>query len=191
MSARSSADRAPDYGSGGRRFKSSRAPQFFMPPTIDEGFMLEALQEAQRAFDEDETPVGAIVVKDGDILIRAHNHREQLNDPTAHAELIAIKEAAAKLGSWRLLDTTVYVTLEPCPMCAGALVLARVKRLVFGAFDPKSGAAGTLMNLLADERLNHQVEVSGGVLEEESKSLLRNFFQLKRNKISGEMRESG
>jgi len=162
-----------------------------MPPTTDEGFMLEALKEAQRAFDEDETPVGAVLVKDGDILAKAHNQREQLNDPTAHAELIAIKKAATKLSSWRLLDTTVYVTLEPCPMCAGALVLARIKRLVFGAFDPKSGAAGTLMNLLSDERLNHQVEVLGGVLEEESKSLLRNFFQLKRNKLFGEMRESG
>lgn len=191
MSARSSVDRAPDYGSGCRGFKSSRAPQFFMPPTTDEGFMLEALKEAQRAFDEDETPVGAIVVKDGDILARAHNQREQLNDPTAHAELIVIKAAAMKLNSWRLLDTTVYTTLEPCPMCAGALVLARVKRLVFGAFDPKSGAAGTLMNLLSDARLNHQVEVLGGVLEEESKSLLRHFFRLKRNRLSGEMREFG
>ena len=191
MSARSSVDRAPDYGSGCRRFKSSRALQFFMSSRVDEVFMLEALKEAQKAFDEDETPVGAIVVKDGDILARAHNQREQLIDPTAHAELIAVKAAAAKLSSWRLLDTTVYVTLEPCPMCAGALVLARVKRLVFGAFDPKAGAVGTLMNLLDDARLNHQVEVLGGVLEEESKSLLRNFFLLKRKKLSGEMREFG
>ena len=104
-----------------------------------------------------------------------------LNDPTAHAELIAIRLAATKLNSWRLLDTTVYVTVEPCPMCAGALVLARVKRLVFGAIDPKAGAAGTLMNLLDDARLNHQVEVTGGVLEEESRKLLRAFFLQRRN----------
>lgn len=147
----------------------------------DEDFMREALKEAQRAFEEDEVPIGAVIVKDGEILARAHNLREKLNDPTAHAELIAIRLAAAKLNSWRLLDTTVYVTVEPCPMCAGALVLARVKRLVFGATDPKAGAAGTLMNLLDDSRLNHQVEVTGGVLEEESRKLLRAFFLQRRN----------
>ena len=142
----------------------------------DEDFMREALGEAQKALEEDEVPIGAIVVKDGEILARAHNQREQFNDPTAHAELIATRLAAAKLNSWRLLDTTVYVTVEPCPMCAGALVLARVKRLVFGAKDPKAGAAGTLMNLLDDARLNHQVEVTSGVLEEECKKLLSTFF---------------
>jgi tRNA(adenine34) deaminase len=142
----------------------------------DEDFMREALREAQRALAEDEVPIGAIIVKDGEILARAHNLREKLNDPTAHSELIAIRLAAAKLNGWRLLDTTVYVTLEPCPMCAGAIVLARVKRLVFGATDPKAGAAGTLMNLLGDVRLNHQVEVTGGVLAEESRKLLRTFF---------------
>ena len=142
----------------------------------DEDFMREALREAQKALEEDEVPIGAIVVKDGEILARAHNQREQFNDPTAHAELIAIRLAAAKLNSWRLLDTTVYVTVEPCPMCAGALVLARVKRLVFGAKDPKAGAAGTLMNLLDETRLNHQVEVTSGVLEEECKKLLSTFF---------------
>ena len=147
----------------------------------DEHFMQKALKEAQKAFEEDEVPIGAVIVKDGEILARAHNLREKLNDPTAHAELIAIRLAAAKLNSWRLLDTTVYVTLEPCPMCAGALVLARVKRLVFGAMDPKAGAAGTLMALLDDTRLNHQVEVTGGVLEEESRELLRTFFLQRRN----------
>ncbi|MFQ6043180.1 MAG: tRNA adenosine(34) deaminase TadA [Candidatus Poribacteria bacterium] len=147
----------------------------------DEDFMREALREAQRAFEEDEVPIGAVIVKGGEILVRAHNLREKLNDPTAHAELIAIRLAAVKLNSWRLLDTTLYVTVEPCPMCAGAIVLARVKRLVFGAIDPKAGAAGTLMNLLDDVRLNHRVEVTGGVLEEESGKLLRAFFLQRRN----------
>jgi tRNA(adenine34) deaminase len=147
----------------------------------DEYFMRESLKEAQIAFEEDEVPIGAVIVKDGEILAKAHNLREKLNDPAAHAELIAIRLAAVRLNSWRLLDTTVYVTVEPCPMCAGALVLARVKRLVFGAIDPKAGAAGTLMNLLDDARLNHQVEVTGGVLEEESRDLLRAFFLQRRN----------
>ena len=146
----------------------------------DEDFMREALREAQIAFEENEVPIGAAIVKDGEILAKAHNLREKLNDPTAHAELIAIRLAASKLNSWRLLDTTVYVTVEPCPMCAGAIVLARVKRLVFGATDPKAGAAGTLMNLLDDIRLNHQVEVTCGVLEEESRKLLRAFFLQRR-----------
>jgi tRNA(adenine34) deaminase len=147
----------------------------------DENFMREALKEAQIAFEEDEVPIGAVIVKDGEILAKAHNLREKLNDPTAHAELIAIRLAAAKLNSWRLLDTTLYATVEPCPMCAGAIVLARVKRLVFGATDPKAGAAGTLMNLLDDARLNHQVEITGGVLDEESRELLRTFFLQRRN----------
>jgi tRNA(adenine34) deaminase len=142
----------------------------------DEHFMREALKEAQQAFEADEVPIGAVIVKDGEVLARAHNLREKLNDPTAHAELISIKSASAKLNSWRLLDTTLYVTLEPCPMCAGAIVLARIKRVVFGAIDPKAGAAGTLMNLLNDARLNHQVEFTSGVLAEESKKLLQSFF---------------
>ena len=146
----------------------------------DEDFMREALKEAQKAFEEDEVPIGAVIVQNGEILAKAHNLREKLNDPTAHAELIAIRLAADKLNSWRLLDTTIYVTVEPCPMCAGAIVLARVKRLVFGAADLKAGAAGTLMNLLDDARLNHQVEITGGVLEEESRKLLRTFFLQKR-----------
>jgi len=146
----------------------------------DEYFMQEALEEAQKAFEEDEVPIGAVIVRDGEILARAHNLCEKLNDPTAHAELIAIRLAAGKLNSWRLLDTTVYVTVEPCPMCAGAIVLGRVRRLVYGAIDLKAGAAGTLMNLLDDARLNHQVEITGGVLEEDSKKLLRTFFLQKR-----------
>jgi tRNA(adenine34) deaminase len=147
----------------------------------DEYFMQEALEEARKAFAEDEVPIGAIIVQNDEILARAHNLREKLNDPTAHAELIAIRLASDRLNSWRLLDTTVYVTVEPCPMCAGAIVLARVKRLVFGATDPKAGAARTLMNLLDDVRLNHRVEITGGVLEEESRKLLRTFFLQKRN----------
>ena len=201
ISARSSVDRALDYGSSCRGFKSSRALQilsflWFISETrflqengflviicsmlSDEYFMQEALEEAQKAFEEDEVPIGAVIVQNGEILARAHNLREKLNDPTAHAELIAIRLAADKLNSWRLLDTTIYVTVEPCPMCAGAIVLARVRRLVFGAVDLKAGAAGTLMNLLDDARLNHQVEITGGVLEEESRKLLRTFFLQKR-----------
>jgi len=142
----------------------------------DEYFMQEALKQAQIAFKANEVPVGSVLVKDNKIIACAHNLREGLKDPTAHAEILVLRDAAKKLDSWRLDDSTIYVTLEPCPMCAGAIVLARVKRLVFGTFDPKAGAAGTLMNLLNDERLNHQVEVVGGVLEGESKALLHAFF---------------
>jgi len=146
----------------------------------DERFMREALDEAKKAFEKDEVPVGAIVVKDGVVIGRGHNLRETLNDPTAHAEIVALREAARIIGNWRLEGTTVYVTLEPCPMCAGALVLARVERLVFGAYDPKAGAVVSLMGILSDERLNHQVEFVGGVLAQESLKLLRGFFRKRR-----------
>lgn len=133
------------------------------------------------AFDANEVPVGSVLIKDGEVVASAHNLREDLNDPTAHAEMLVLRDAAKKLSSWRLDGSTIYVTLEPCPMCAGAIVLARVKRLVFGTSDPKAGAAGTLMNLLNDERLNHQVDVRGGVLEKKSKALLQAFFARLRN----------
>ena len=143
-------------------------------------FMKEALAEARKAFEKDEPPVGAVIVKDGEIIARGHNLREKLQDPTAHAEMLAVREAAAQLGRWRLSDCEMYVTLEPCAMCAGAVVLARLGRLVYGACDPKAGAVVSLMNLVSDERLNHQVEVKGGILAEECGALLRDFFSSRR-----------
>ena len=139
--------------------------------------MKSALKEAERAFDKDDCPIGAGIIKNGQIVARAHNQVELLKDPTAHAEIIAITQAANTLGEERLLDTTMYVTLEPCAMCAGALVLARVKRLVFGASDPKAGACGTLYNIIQDERLNHRLEVVSGIMAAESQSLLQEFFR--------------
>ncbi len=139
--------------------------------------MKSALKEAERAFDKDDCPIGAVIIKNGQIIARAHNQVELLKDPTAHAEIIAITQAANTLGQERLLDTTMYVTLEPCVMCAGALVLARVKRLVFGAHDPKAGACGTLYNIIQDERLNHRLEVVSGIMAAESLSLLQEFFR--------------
>jgi tRNA(adenine34) deaminase len=143
-------------------------------------FMEEAIKEAKKAFEKDEPPVGAVIVKDGDIIARGHNLRESLQDPTAHAEMLAIRAAASKLGRWRLSDCVIYVTLEPCIMCAGAMVLARLERLVYGANDPKAGAVGSLMNLVSDERLNHRIEVKSGVLAAESGALLREFFSSRR-----------
>jgi tRNA(Arg) A34 adenosine deaminase TadA len=139
--------------------------------------MTEALREAALAIPEDEVPVGCLVVHEGHVIGRAHNQRERLNDPTAHAEMIALTAAAEVLGRWRLSGCTVYVTLEPCAMCAGAMVLARVDRLVFGPRDPKTGACGSLYNIVRDGRLNHRIEVTEGVLAEKSATLLREFFQ--------------
>ena len=146
----------------------------------DEDYMALALREAARAWEEDEVPVGAVVVLDGRVIGKGHNQRERLSDPTAHAEMIAITAAAEAIGSWRLDGATLYVTLEPCPMCAGALVNARIKRVVFGAEDPKAGACGTLFNIPEDERLNHRLEVVGGVLAEEGGSILTSYFREKR-----------
>ena len=142
----------------------------------DETFMHRALLEAKKAYLKGEVPVGAVITLDGQVIARAHNRREELQDPTAHAEILAIQEASAKLRSWRLVGATIYVTLEPCAMCAGALVLARIARLVYGAPDPKSGAAGSIMNLVEHEALNHRLAVTHGVLQEESSALLRQFF---------------
>jgi tRNA(adenine34) deaminase len=143
-------------------------------------FMRHALEEARKALEEDEVPVGAVVVCQGHIIGAAHNQRERLCDPTAHAEMLAITQAAAALREWRLEACTLYVTLEPCPMCAGAIVQARIPRVVFGARDEKAGACGSLYNLASDLRLNHRAEVQGGVLEEECAALLREFFQNRR-----------
>ena len=149
--------------------------------TYHQRYMQQALHEARRALDFGEVPVGAIITRDGEEVVRAHNLVETRNDPTAHAEMIAIAEAARRLGSRRLEGCTLYVTLEPCPMCAGAIVNARLSALVFGAFDAKAGAAGTLYAITTDGRLNHRVETHGGVLDDESTALLRGFFLARRS----------
>ena len=153
-------------------------------PPSDEDFMKEALKEARAALAEDEVPVGAVIVQGGRIVARAHNQRETLNDPTAHAEMIALTQASSSAGRWRLTDMTMYVTLEPCAMCAGALVLARMGRLVFATRDPKTGACGSVYNIVRDERLNHRVEVSEGVCETEAAQVLKEFFQKRRASFS-------
>ncbi|EJR47796.1 nucleoside deaminase [Bacillus cereus] len=145
-------------------------------------FMQIAIEEAKKAEAIQEVPIGAVIVLDGEVISVAHNLRETEQRSIAHAELLAIDEACKKLGTWRLEDATLYVTLEPCPMCAGGIVLSRVKRVVYGASDPKGGCAGTLMNLLTDERFNHQCEVVAGVLEEECGTLLTTFFRELRKK---------
>ncbi len=141
-----------------------------------------ALKEAQKGYKKDEVPVGAVVVVDGKIVSRAHNLRESLMDPTAHAEILAIKKAAKKLGGWRLSRATLYTTLEPCPMCAGAIVHSRVKELVYGADDPKAGACGSIMNVVASGHLNHRVRVISGVLKKESSEILQKFFKKLRSR---------
>ncbi len=142
--------------------------------------MALAINEAMKATKKGEVPVGAVVVKDDRVIAAAHNLRESKNDPTAHAELLVLKDASKALDSWRLSGCELYVTLEPCVMCAGAMVLARIDRVIFGAYDPKGGAAGTLFDLLSDSRLNHQVKVSGGVEEESCSKLLSDFFKARR-----------
>ncbi len=150
------------------------------PFEFDQRMMAQAIAEAERALEAGDVPVGAVVVHEGRIIGRGHNQREQLQDPTAHAEMIALTAAAASLGSWRLIGCTLYVTLEPCTMCAGAIVNARLDRLVYGAEDPKAGACGSLFNIVADERLNHRVPVVRGVLGTVCAQLLRDFFARQR-----------
>jgi len=147
---------------------------------VFEYFMHQALLEAQKAYDKDEVPIGAVVIMNGEIIGAGHNCRENENDPTMHAEIVAIRAASKHLKSWRLTDCELFVTLEPCPMCAGAIIQSRIKRVIFGAFDPKAGCAGTLYNLLSDYRFNHRAEIVAGVLEEECAELLRSFFKDKR-----------
>jgi tRNA(adenine34) deaminase len=146
----------------------------------DEYFMRLALREAERAAEHDDVPIGCVIAHDGEVLAAAGNERELRADPTAHAEVLALREAGRALGTWRLAGTAMYVTLEPCAMCAGALVLARVPRVVYGAPDPKAGAAGSVLDVLSEPRLNHRPEVAAGLLAEESADLLRNFFALRR-----------
>jgi tRNA(adenine34) deaminase len=153
--------------------QTSMSARFF---PRDEYFMRLAMREADRALEHDDVPVGAVIVHDGEVVATGHNERELRQDPTAHAEAIALREAARQLGSWRVLDTVLYVTLEPCAMCAGAIVLARVPRVVFGTWDPKAGAAGSVLDVLAEPRLNHRPEVDGGLLAEECAAQLRAFF---------------
>lgn len=143
-------------------------------------FMTLALDEARKAGQRGEVPVGALLVQNGSVVASRGNERELRRDPTAHAEMLVLRDAAAILGGWRVLDATLYVTLEPCPMCAGALVQARVARLVYGAPDPKAGAAGSVLDLTGHAKLNHRVEVSGGLLAEESGTIMKGFFANRR-----------
>ena len=146
----------------------------------DEYFMRLAIREAQAAAEHEDVPIGAVIVRDGEVLAAARNERELRGDPTAHAEVLALREASRAVGSWRLLDCVIYVTLEPCAMCAGAIVLGRVPRVVYGTTDPKAGAAGSVLDVLAEPRLNHRPEVAGGLLAAECAELLTAFFRSRR-----------
>jgi tRNA(adenine34) deaminase len=146
----------------------------------DDYFMRLALREAERALEHDDVPIGAVLVHDGELVAGAHNERELRQDPTAHAEVIALREGARLAGTWRQLDTVLYVTLEPCAMCAGAIVLARVGRVVYGATDPRAGACGSVLDVLAEMRLNHRPVVAGGLLAPECGGLLSDFFASRR-----------
>ena len=146
----------------------------------DEYFMRLALREAERATAHEDVPIGAVIVRDGEVVAAAHNERELRQDPTAHAEMIALREAARLAGTWRILDAALYATLEPCAMCAGAIVLARIARVVYGARDPKAGACGSVLNVLAEPRLNHRPELAAGLMAQESAELLSAFFAPRR-----------
>jgi tRNA(adenine34) deaminase len=146
----------------------------------DEHFMRLALREAERALGHGDVPIGCVVVHGGEVIGAAPNERELRGDPTAHAEILALREASRSLGGWRLLDTVLYVTLEPCAMCAGAIVLGRVPRVVYGTVDPKAGAAGSVLDVLGEPHLNHRPEVAGGLLADEAAGLLREFFATRR-----------
>jgi tRNA(adenine34) deaminase len=142
--------------------------------------MTKALEEAEKAFEMDEVPVGAVIVRNGEIIAAAHNQREVSKDATAHAEMLAIREACDKLGGWRLIECDMYVTLEPCVMCSGAILQARIEKLYIGTMDPKGGAAGSTLNLFEDYHFNHRTEVVKGILEEECSQILKDFFKRKR-----------
>lgn len=144
---------------------------------IQEKFMKEALKEAKKAYDKLEVPVGAVIVKDGKIIARAHNIKEEKKDTTKHAEILAISKASKKLNSWRLTDCEMYVTLEPCSMCAGALIQSRIKKVCIGTMDEKTGACGSVLNLLEDYTFNHKVEIETGILQEKCEELLKQFFK--------------
>ena len=149
---------------------------------MQEYYMKQALLEAQKAMEIMEVPIGAVVVKDDEIIGRGYNLRETSKDPTAHAEILAIRQASQAIGGWRLSDCDLYVTIEPCPMCAGAILLSRIRTLVIGAMDAKGGAAGSLLNIPEDERFNHKTEIITGVLEEECSYIMKQFFRELRNK---------
>jgi tRNA(adenine34) deaminase len=157
---------------------STGSRQVFFPR--DEYFMRLALREAERSVEHGDVPVGCVIARDGELIAAAPNERELRQDPTAHCEVLALREAAARIGHWRLTGASLYVTLEPCAMCAGAIVLARVPRVVFGALDPKAGAAGSVIDVLSEPRFNHRPEVAGGLLADESSALLRSFFAERR-----------
>ncbi len=184
-------DKATDYGSVDWGFESLRARQYQyfrkvfiknMPKNNDKDIdlMQEALKEAEIAYSHQEVPVGAVAVYQNKIIGRAHNQKEELHDPTAHAEILAIQQAAKYLGSWHLEDIDLYVTLEPCPMCAYAMLQSRINRLIFGTPDPKAGAVGSIINIVQDKRFNHQIEVVSGVLKKECNLILQKFFQERR-----------
>lgn len=191
-------DRATDYESVGQRFESSWAHHFqhgikdsrdrgrqemSLPPhRPDDDFMRRALAEAEKAAALGETPIGAVLVIKGEVLAAAHNMRETWQDPTAHAESIVVREASTRCGRWRLSDATVYVTMEPCLMCAGALVLARIGRLVYGCRDPRAGALGSVYDVVRDGRLNHVYPITPGVLEAECRAVIQGFFEKLREK---------
>jgi len=152
----------------------------------DERYMRLAIDQAEIARENGDVPVGAVIVHEGRLIAKAYNQRQQLQDPTAHAEIIALTQAAEAVGNWHLHNCTIYVTLEPCAMCAGALVLARMDRLVYGCDDPKTGACGSLYNIVQDERLNHRVEITGGILQDRCSKVLQDFFQ-KRRRENGQI----
>lgn len=149
---------------------------------MEEKFMKQALIEARKAYGKDEVPIGAVIVKDGKVIARGHNTRQQTQNAVNHAEMIAIQKACKKVGSWRLCDCDLYVTLEPCPMCAGACINSRLNAVYFGAYDAKAGCAGTLYNLPEYERFNHRLKVEGGILQQECVKILSDFFKQKRQK---------
>src|SRR2546426_6399484 len=160
-------------------------------PVNHADYMRHALDEARLAAAAGEVPIGAVLVVDETVVARAHNRREGWQDPTAHAELIAIREASAQLRTWRLVGSTLDVTMEPCAMCIGPAILARVERVIFGAWDPKGGACGSVLNIPEDRRLNYRIDVVGGVLEEESRALLQEFFKNLREKEDSEIKADG
>ena len=157
---------------------------------MDEKYMKEALKEAKKAYDEDEIPVGAVIVKDGKIIARAHNIKEQKKDTICHAEILAIKKASKKINAWRLSGCTMYVTLEPCPMCAGALINSRIDKVVFSTSDERTGACGSVLNLLEDYKFNHKVEVQKDVLQKESETMLKEFFKGLRKRLNNGKKKS-
>jgi tRNA(adenine34) deaminase len=155
-----------------------------------EEYMLEALKEAKKAEELQEVPIGAVIVLNDEIIARAHNLRETTQNAITHAETLAIQEACEKVGTWRLENAELYVTLEPCPMCSGAIIMSRINKVIYGARDPKAGCAGTLMNLLQDNRFNHRCEVESGILEEQCGTILTQFFQKLRDRKKREKRNT-